>query len=314
MTRLLLVAVLLAGVAVACSPGGGDTSPTATPTAVSVMQSPAGCSGRRPAESDARHTVSSGRIERSYLLHLPPSYDGKTPAPVVIAFHGYDSNPEQMERLTGLNEAADAAGMVTVVPSGTGQNLAWNVEQFPNAPDDVDFVGNLVKTLEKYFCVDSQRIYLAGFSNGGAMAYLAACLLPGKFAAIGVVGGYTRCIADVPLIAIHGTADPSVPYDGFVPVAGAAAYPMIPQLATARAEANGCQPQPQLSDPAPDVRLSTFTGCPEGEGQVQLYAVEGGGHTWPGSSIDIPSAGTTTKSINATRLMLDFFARFKAAP
>jgi polyhydroxybutyrate depolymerase len=47
----------------------------------------------------------------------------------------------------------------------------------------------------------------------------------------------------------------------------------------------------------------TYEGCDDGI-DVELYSVEGGGHTWPGSAIEI---GPTTKTVDATKIALDFF-------
>ncbi|WP_257210738.1 hypothetical protein [Actinomyces ruminis] len=41
---------------------------------------------------------------------------------------------------------------------------------------------------------------------------------------------------------------------------------------------------------------------------MELYTVEAGGHTWPGTSVDLSALGTTTQEINASQLMWDFFA------
>ena len=44
---------------------------------------------------------------------------------------------------------------------------------------------------------------------------------------------------------------------------------------------------------------------------MTLYTVVGGGHTWPGSPVELSTQvfGPTTEAISATGLMLDFFAR-----
>jgi polyhydroxybutyrate depolymerase len=41
---------------------------------------------------------------------------------------------------------------------------------------------------------------------------------------------------------------------------------------------------------------------------VLLYAVIGGGHTWPGSPVEIASLGPTTHEIDASQLIWAFFA------
>jgi len=51
--------------------------------------------------------------------------------------------------------------------------------------------------------------------------------------------------------------------------------------------------------------------CEEGAA-VELYVVEGGGHTWPGAAIDVPVLGETTHEISATDLIWAFFENHPA--
>ena len=73
------------------------------------------------------------------------------------------------------------------------------------------------------------------------------------------------------------------------------------------AAANGCTGSPQVTMVGADVRHVACTECTRGA--VELYIVQPRGHTWPGS-VDVPLLGATTHAIDATALMLDFFARF----
>ena len=50
-----------------------------------------------------------------------------------------------------------------------------------------------------------------------------------------------------------------------------------------------------------------YPDCDDGA-EVELYTIDGGGHTWPGSPIDVPRLGANTDQIDATDLILDFFA------
>jgi hypothetical protein len=56
------------------------------------------------------------------------------------------------------------------------------------------------------------------------------------------------------------------------------------------------------------VRLIEYSSCADGT-LVQLYAIDGGGHTWPGS-FDVPGLGYTTQQIDATDLIWDFFSAY----
>src|SRR5438445_11884944 len=83
---------------------------------------------------DHDRTVKVGEQERSYVLHVPKSYDAKKPAPVVVALHGAAMNAEMMQAFTGLDDKADAEGFLVVYPNGTGASkllLTWNPVGFP---------------------------------------------------------------------------------------------------------------------------------------------------------------------------------------
>src|ERR1700680_867438 len=71
-----------------------------------------------------------GDRARTYLLHLPPIYDGKRPLPLVIVLHGGGGNAPGAARMTGFSEKADKEGFVVVYPNGSGRLknrlLTWN--------------------------------------------------------------------------------------------------------------------------------------------------------------------------------------------
>jgi polyhydroxybutyrate depolymerase len=132
---------------------------------------------------DVTHSLSYGGQERTYILHIPSSYDAARPTPLVIVFHGFGLNAEEMIRITGFNVQADARGFLVVYPNGSGRTSSWNGgdccgEAAIKQVDDVGFVGALIEELAKSFNLDARRVYAAGFSNGAIMAYRLACDLP----------------------------------------------------------------------------------------------------------------------------------------
>jgi polyhydroxybutyrate depolymerase len=75
----------------------------------------------------------------------------------------------------------------------------------------------------------------------------------------------------------------------------------------------GCTGTPVTTDEpdrVPDgtrVGHTTFLGCREGR-SVELYTIEGGGHTWPGGPEAGRRVGRVTREIDATELIWTFFA------
>lgn len=113
----------------------------------------------------------------------------------------------------------------------------------------------------------------------------------------------------IPVVAFHGLADPIVPYEGgpiVVPETGQVAElpPVIAVGAWAAewATHNGCAAQPETQPAVGEVEVLVWDDC---DADVHLYAVGGGGHTWPGSPWDEPA---TNRDVSATDLIWEFFS------
>jgi polyhydroxybutyrate depolymerase len=119
----------------------------------------------------------------------------------------------------------------------------------------------------------------------------------------------------VPVLAFHGTSDPIVPYaNGGVGLSIPGAHlPGAEQNLAAWARLDGCRIGPSVVRVASMVVRRGWQRCHRGSAVV-LYSVLGGGHTWPGSPVVLPTAafGPTTHQVDATGLMLAFFAKHRA--
>jgi polyhydroxybutyrate depolymerase len=304
---LLAAAAVFTLIALACD-GGADSSPNETPEPTDAGSD---CSPARSHGSGATSaSIQIGGEERQYLLHVPPSYDGSSAAPVVIALHGLGASAGELRDMTALADAAGARGMVTVFPEGTGAPRGWNAEALALGADDSAFLSALLDELATTLCIDEQRVYVAGYSNGGGMALRLACEASARIAAAAVVAStYPLCRADVPVLAFHGNADLVVPYEGGEAPGMTGIQAPVHRATSEWARGLGCDGLPRISRAAPDVELATYENCPKGDSETLLYTVLGGGHTWPGAAIELdPSlAGVTTKSISANEIMMDFF-------
>ncbi|MEM6705985.1 MAG: hypothetical protein AAF690_24935 [Acidobacteriota bacterium] len=110
---LTLVVVALAWMA----PGTWAMEPGLSEEAVAS----AGCGRTTGGSSSALQTLLYGGLERQYRVHLPPAFDGSTPRPLLLSFHGYTGSAEFSElQWTGLSEHADEEGYVVVYPQSTG--------------------------------------------------------------------------------------------------------------------------------------------------------------------------------------------------
>ena len=262
--------------------------------------------------------VWSGGRKRSYLLHVPQTYQASRPTALVICFHGFSEWPAHVMRLSHWNRLADESGFLVVYPCGSRFPLRWHCGGGFSKPDqaqaDVQFIADLIDQLKRDYNLDETRIYANGLSNGGGMSFLLAGQLSERIAAIGSVGGaYALPWKDfnpkrpVPAMIFHGTADPIVPFHGRSWGTSGFSLPDIPQWVQTLAARNGCQTNSVLLPASGSVSGVHYPGGTN-HADVVFYTVAGGGHTWPGGK---PMAafivGKNTADVDATRLMWDFF-------
>jgi polyhydroxybutyrate depolymerase len=293
---------------------------------------PAGCKAAATVPGEQRVDTTSGGTPRWYVRHVPPSYDGKTPTPLVLDLHGYLEGAELHETNSRLGAFGDAHGFVTITPQGSGDVVpGWAVEL--DAPD-VRFVGDLLDEAGRTLCIDDRRIFVTGFSNGAFLASTLACVYADRIAAIAPVAALRnppgcKPARPVPIVTFAGTGDEFVAFtgglgpraqmtsanDGTGRMLGeksggalVASSESMPKIIAAWAKRNHCAAKPKETSVASDVTLVRYR-CPK-RADVELYRIDGGGHTWPGSefSRQIESVvGLTTFSINANELMWAFF-------
>jgi polyhydroxybutyrate depolymerase len=250
-----------------------------------------------------------GELDREYLVHVPASY-APVPTPIVLAFNGRTSSPENLMEQTGLNDKSDEAGFVLVYPRGSYDG-SWNADGCCGEPnlrgvDDVAFVRAVLDDLERHVCVDRARVFATGLSNGGFMSHRLACELSDRIAAVAPVAGVNLMEACAPeravaILHFHGTLDFLVPYGGNA-ILG---FPSVEASTQGWIERNGCAVEGETVFQNGDSTCVAHRGC-EGEADVELCTVDGGGHTWPGGFVT-PAGGLTTHDLVANDAMWEFF-------
>ncbi len=266
------------------------------------------------------HTLKSSGERRRYLLYVPASQQPDRSAPLVISLHGFAEWPAHQMNTSRWNEVADQNGFIVVYPAGTGFPRRWRVLYPPANSEaimkDVRFISELIDVLGRDYLIDPARIYVNGLSNGGGMAFVLACALSERIAAMGSVAGAYSFPAEacqlsraVPMIFFHGTADPIVPFTGGKSARGFT-FPSVPDWVRLAAERSGCAPAPVELPPSGEVSGIKYTGCEQGA-EIVFYTVHGGGHSWPGGK-PLPRwiVGRTSQDIHASQVMWEFFSRF----
>lgn len=244
-------------------------------------------------------TIELGGLTRRYYVHLPSGRHKREGLPVVIALHGGGGHAANISRMSGLSAVADREGFAVIYPDGSGRFsgrlLTWNAGNccgyaLDRDVDDVSFLRLLIDSAVAKYRLDPERVYMTGLSNGAMMAYRAACELSDRIAAIAPVAGalnFEGCTPKNPVsvMAIHGTADQNVPYDGGN--AGGRRIDRRPRTDKSVSYAidfwrrvNSCTGSPRRPIRG-NVSVEDYTSCSNGS-EVKRVTLEGGGHVWPG--------------------------------
>jgi polyhydroxybutyrate depolymerase len=288
------------------SGGGGDSSGTGsgaggTGSGVAGSGNASGDGGATnvptcPATStlqpgDTNATISVGGTTRQYIVHVPTSYTGKTPVPLVTDWHPILLDYNYERQYSGYASKADQEGFIVVFPNGI--NNAWNVGPCCTTSRNVDDVGfgkALIAKIEGQACIDPKRVYAVGYSMGGGMAMKLACdaadiiaaVAPSAFDLMDPSNGW-NCQPSRPItvISFRSTGDNVVPY------AGGLTYPpnglpititFLGAVGTFKkwAQLDQCTGSP-TDNSSLGTGCQTYTQCAQGV-NVTLCTKQGGGH------------------------------------
>jgi poly(hydroxyalkanoate) depolymerase family esterase len=223
-----------------------------------------------------------------------------------------------------MNELAERDGFLVAYPE---QSRRANPKGYWNwfQPKDQRrgsgeplLIAGLTEQIVDEYAVDARRVYVAGFSAGGAMAAVMASAYPDVYAAAGVHSGLpagsahdipsafaamakgapTRGAASVPLIVFHGDGDPIV------------AHVNSDDLVTAvLPDARDRQRPLTMKGSVPGGRAYTRRIYSDRDGTplVEQWTIHQAGHAWSGGS----PRGTYTdpQGPDASRELVHFFAQ-----
>lgn len=265
--------------------------------------------------------------QRTYLLHVPPSYSADHPAPLFLSLHGRLGDGKGQARLSHFDSLSDQHGFLVVYPDGLNRSWADGRNATPSDKqhvNDVHFLSELITRLQSEYNIDPNRIYANGMSNGGFMTARLACDLSDRLAAVAIVAASisvptaNSCHPARPIsvLIIQGTADPLVPFDGGALGRNGDRGEILSHQATVEkfAALDHCPNTPKtqhIPDTANDktsVDVSLFTACSAGT-EVASYEVVNGGHAWPGGLAYLPASaiGITSHNLDASSTIYSFF-------
>ena len=208
-----------------------------------------------------------------------------------------------------LSATANRQGIAVLYPTGRAGSI-WQISKSFGS-SDVDVVVDLLDRVLAGGCFDANRISITGVSNGAGFAVRMACTLPARFAAIVAVSAGYRALDPCPgvrasFLAIHGSADQIVPFNGRPPDYKGD----VLRYTTDWARRDGCATNPTSYRPRHAVTRFVYPRCPQGL-SVQVMRLEGTDHGWPGATPPFPHQNPS--GVNAN-LEVVRFVRHAARP
>lgn len=247
---------------------------------LSVAQAQAPCGPEAPC------AVSEG----DYFLAFPDDWDGESPLPALIFYHGHRSSGLSVLNSGSMHDAFGDHGYLLIAPNGA-KRPGTDIRAWPARPttdgsrDDVAFTLAVIEDVAGRVPLDRDRLYVAGFSAGGSMAYMMACYEGQRFAgAVSIAGALRRPVPDglcpggpVSMLHFHGYSDTQVPLEG----RGIRDWhqgDVFESLDLLR-QTDQCQTNPTSIDMGADFWCRSWTGC--GSGHQIEFCLHDGGHGIP---------------------------------
>ena len=277
----------------------------------------------------ARRALSLKDMNRTYVQYVPRNL--KANSPLLFVFHGSGGDGQGMREITGeeFDELADANSFVVIYPDGF--QTTWN-DCRKGSPqparqmniDDKSFIDAMIEKQVADNRIDRKRIFAAGWSNGGQLAYRLALERPEQFAGVASISASrptdenlacTPTGKPMAVMIINGTADPINPFNGgMVRIGFSTLGTVLSSRETGQyfARLNGITAQPVTTrlphrTPSDPTSVDQITWSEPGKPPVVLYAVNGGTHVVPNRNFNF--GGGQTGDLDAPVVIWDFFSK-----
>ena len=161
-----------------------------------------------PWKTDCHGVTACALDGRSYHVLEPDGWDGETPLPVLLHFHGWARQGDVVVNHSRIAGATRLRGVLLVAPNGLGKS--WNF--WSADAKDVSYADQVLEDVAARYPIDPERIYVSGYSFGGAMAWRFVCQSGNDTAALLAVAGSIRQTEDCPespheVRHVHGLKD-----------------------------------------------------------------------------------------------------------
>jgi polyhydroxybutyrate depolymerase len=204
--RLLLLTLAVAGMS-ACS---GDAAGPADIAGRYEYRAelPSSCPDGPLAEAVDAGKVKDGKL--SYFVRMPVNYDARFAHPLLVVYAAAGARASQTERYTRLTTAATTRGFVVAY-----------VDHRPMSKKNVLELGGVAQSVAKRWCIDRQRVFMTGHSDGGTVSTGLALLESTRADVSGIAvsaAGFTKqdlesmqCRSPIPVMIMHGAKDTLFP-------------------------------------------------------------------------------------------------------
>jgi polyhydroxybutyrate depolymerase len=279
-----------------------------------------------------RGSIEVGGLKRTYTTYVPRGLEKG--APLVLVMHGSGENGARMriESGYGFERLADEHRFAVVYPDAYDGN--WNAcgtvgdvgAKVPGI-DDVAFLTAVVDKLVAEQGIDPARVFAAGSSRGGFMAYRLALEASSRFRAVAAVSANVHAPDNFKcrpaphgtssVMIMNGTEDPLVPFDGGEVSLLGLAYKYGKVISSRQsgqyfADRNHIAGTPAVSQSlaAEGVRVEHMLWRNDSAVEVELVAIHGGGHGMPQPYRRRPRIlGPSTSEPNGPAVIWAFFER-----
>lgn len=109
--------------------------------------------------------------ERGYHVLPPDGWDGTSPLPVLMHFHGWGRQGPVSINHKQIGNATRKAGVLLIAPNGLGKS--WDF--WRPGSRDTSFANAVLDDVAKRFPIDRKNLMVSGYSWGSSMAWRFAC-------------------------------------------------------------------------------------------------------------------------------------------
>jgi polyhydroxybutyrate depolymerase len=281
-----------------------------------------------------RKSLTFGGRDRSFLVVA-----GREPKPrpaLVLMLHGTLQTASNIRPFAGYSFDSYAVDGRVVVIYPDAVHRDWNgarkavmLRKSTKQVDDVGFIRAVIEHAIAAEDVDPTKVYVAGFSLGGQMTLRLIHEIPELLAGVAVLSANMPAPGNLtidrdariplPVLTIHGTADPLAPFGGgvvgFHGYLPKGAHLSAPETAQYFAARNGITSPPSKSRIAHHREVGDATSVTRhdytspGVPPVRFYAIQGGGHvlTNPRHKSAAWFWGPSTRDLCTADAVADFF-------